>query len=184
MRNTACAFTGHRPFKLPWGFEEDHPDCVRLKLMLSMEIESRIAAGCDTFLCGMSWGADIWCAEIVLNLRRAFPEKGIRLTAVLAHEEQHAGWTRGYQEQYYDILGQADKCVILNPRYAEGCFAQRNRYMVDRAGALIAVYSGGSGGAKSTIAYAQKRGLDIVIFDPVKLSREHVAGEQMLCLLK
>jgi uncharacterized phage-like protein YoqJ len=105
MKNNTCCFTGHRPFKLPWGFEEDHPDCVRLKLMLSMEIESRIAGGCDTFLCGMCWGADIWCAEIVLNLRRAFPEKDVRLTAVLVHEEQHAGWTKDYQERYFNIIG-------------------------------------------------------------------------------
>jgi uncharacterized phage-like protein YoqJ len=74
--------------------------------------------------------------------------------------------------------------VILFPRYSKGCFQYRNRYMVDRSGALIAVYGGVAGGTRNTIDYAKQRGLEIVTFHPVKLSREHVAGGQGVCLVK
>ena len=30
-RQESCCFTGHRPAKLPWGYNERDPRCVRLK---------------------------------------------------------------------------------------------------------------------------------------------------------
>ena len=30
-RQESCCFTGHRPAKLPWGYNESDPRCVRLK---------------------------------------------------------------------------------------------------------------------------------------------------------
>ena len=42
----------------------------------------------------------------------------------------------------------------------------RNRYMVDHADTLIAVYGGGAGGTKNTLEYAQRRGLQIAMISP------------------
>jgi uncharacterized phage-like protein YoqJ len=184
MKTAAATFTGHRPFKLPWGFEEDHPDCIRLKLMLSYEIEDLISRGCTSFLSGMCWGVDIWCAEMVLNMRHAFPEKGIRLKTVLPFEAHHAGWTKEYQERYFDILEQADESVTLYPSFAEGCYQRRNRYMVDRSRYLIAVFNGKPGGTANTVEYAKQKGLEIVMFDPERLSREHITRQRYFVALK
>lgn len=184
MRNTACCFTGHRPFKLPWGFEEDHPDCVRLKLMLGFEIEDLIRKGCTDFLSGMCWGVDIWCAEMVINQKLAFPEKHIRLCSVIPYDGHHAGWTKEYQERYFNILEQADESACLYPRYIEGCFQARNRYMVDRSRHLIAVFNGSPGGTANTVEYAKRKGLDIVMFNPERLSREHIPRQRYLVALK
>ena len=32
-----CAFTGYRPQKMPWGFDEMHPTCLEFKFRLQDE---------------------------------------------------------------------------------------------------------------------------------------------------
>ena len=35
LMNKACAFTGHRPSKLPWRYDETDSRCVALRAMLA-----------------------------------------------------------------------------------------------------------------------------------------------------
>ena len=35
MIDISCAFTGHRPPKYPWGYDESAPGCVKLKQVLT-----------------------------------------------------------------------------------------------------------------------------------------------------
>lgn len=46
------------------------------------------------------------------------------------------------------------------------CIFERNRFMVNNSSLLIALFSGKNGGTKSTIEYAKKQGLNIVIIEP------------------
>ena len=39
----ACAFTGHRPQKLPFGFNEEDPRCIALKAVIETQIVNHIA---------------------------------------------------------------------------------------------------------------------------------------------
>ena len=39
---------------------------------------------------------------------------------------------------------------------------RRNRYMVDNAAVLIAVYNGSPGGTRNTMLYAMRQGLEII----------------------
>lgn len=45
-------------------------------------------------------------------------------------------------EIYFSILEQADKVVYVSREYREGCMLKRNRYLVDHAACLLAVYNG------------------------------------------
>lgn len=184
MRQQACLFAGHRPMRLPYGFEEDHPDCVRLKLMLAGEIESMINRGCNVFYSGMVWGVSLWCAEMALNMKQAFPEKRIRLSAVLPYEEHHTGWTKEYQERYFNLMEHVDDIVTLFPHHVEGCNRECRRYMIDRSQYMIAVCKGEPGGTMQAIDYARERGLDIVVFNPIRLSREEIPALRNLRLVK
>ena len=38
MEMTTCAFTGHRPHRLPWRDNEDAPRCIALKEVLTEQI--------------------------------------------------------------------------------------------------------------------------------------------------
>ena len=169
-KNYTCCFTGHRPEKLPWGADEYSEDCILLKLKQIAEIEKLRRRGVTTFITGMAQGADIFAAEAVWTLKLAYPQEVIRLIAVRPYEGQADRWSAEYRERYYNILAVADEEVILRPHYSRGCMQERNRYMVDRAAHMIAVYNGEVGGTKYTVDYAVKKGLEVVVIDPRDMS--------------
>ena len=73
-----CCFTGHRPQRLPFQFDEQHPDCVWLKERLRQEMVRLITEEEVTcFITGLALGIDMICAELVL-LRKSHPYRGHR----------------------------------------------------------------------------------------------------------
>ena len=70
MMNTACAFTGHRPSKFPWRYDETDSRCVALKEELTGQISKLAEVGVTDFFSDMAEGTDTYCAQIVLDLRR------------------------------------------------------------------------------------------------------------------
>ena len=66
-----CAFTGHRPERLPWGQNEDDTRCAALKTLLRRTVREVYDRGFHTFLCGMARGCDQYFAEAVLAAERA-----------------------------------------------------------------------------------------------------------------
>ena len=64
------------------------------------------------------------------------------------------------------ILERAAHVEYISHDYYNGCLQKRNRYMVDHATHLLAVYDGQPGGTASTIRYARKKGLEITIIEP------------------
>ena len=58
MIERCCAFTGHRPRKFPWGYNEADARCVALKQALATEIAKLVDAGYTDFLSGMAEGID------------------------------------------------------------------------------------------------------------------------------
>ena len=108
-----CAFTGHRPQNLPFGFNEEDERCIDLKKTLREQIINLIEnEGVTHFISGMAIGVDMYAAEIV------------------------------------------DK---------------RNRYMVDHADVLIAVWDGSPSGTGKTVRYAHQQGKSVTVIDPVSL---------------
>lgn len=154
-----CCFTGHRPDKLPWGTREDDPGCVRLKERLAEAIGRAYSAGYRHFISGMARGADLYFAEAVLELRRRCPE--VTLEGARPCETQADAWPPEEQERYQRILDRCDFETLVQHHYDRWCMMRRNRYMVDRAARIIAVYDGvPKGGTAQTLAYALRRGLE------------------------
>ena len=71
-------------------------------------------------------------------------------------------WDRADRARYEALLARCDYKTVLQEAYSPGCMQRRNRYLVDHASMLIAVHDGLPGGTQQTIAYALRRGLDIV----------------------
>ena len=166
MKKPACCFTGHRPQKLHFGYDEEYEDCIRLKMALAREIRAMLDAGVTTFYTGMGVGVDMWCAELVQSFQEDMPELGIRLNAVIPYEGQADRWSNDYRERYFDILTRADDEITLNARYTKACMQERNRYMVDSSTHIIAVYDGGAGRTKKTLEYARGKNLTVITIDP------------------
>ena len=131
----ACAFTGHRPQKLPFGFNEEDPR---------------------------------YAAEITLALRQKYPS--IFLECVIPCETQTARWNPVWKKRYDHILAECNKKTVLQQLYTPDCMDRRNRYMVDRANYIIAVWNGRAGGTQNTVLYAQNLGKRVSIINPNSLT--------------
>ena len=166
MIEQCCAFTGHRPRKFPWSYNESDARCVALKETLAKEIAKLVDAGYTDFLSGMAEGADTWAALAVLALKKENP--ALKLHCVLPCEGQAGKWAASARELYFSILEQADKVTYVSREYHDGCMLERNRYLVDHAACLLAVYNGEwRGGTAMTVRYARKLNRTVHIIDPV-----------------
>ncbi len=166
MIERCCAFTGHRPKKFPWGYDEADARCVALKKKLSTEITKLVEIGYTDFFSGMAEGVDTWAALSVLAHKQKNP--ALKLHCVLPCEGQADHWLASARELYYSILEQSDSVVYVSREYREGVMLKRNRYLVDHANCLLAVYNGEwRGGTAMTVRYAQKKGRKVVILDPL-----------------
>ena len=164
MKRKRCAFSGHRPRKFPWKYDETDRRCVALKEALETEIEKLTAENYTDFLSGMAEGADTWAAEIVLKLREKNP--ALRLHCILPCKSQADKWSASARERYYHILEQADSIIYVNRDEARNCMLERNRFLVDHADLLVAVYNGEErGGTAATVRYAKKRKVKTIILN-------------------
>ena len=159
-RPISCAFTGHRPSKLPWGSNESDLRCLALKERLRAVIEETILDGYEHFICGMAEGCDLYCGEAVLQLKEKYPY--ITLEAAVPCPTQAEGWAASQKVRYEHLLANCDQKTLVQERYSPGCMQRRNRYMVDHASLLIALHDGYPGGTRNTIEYALQRGLQII----------------------
>ena len=168
MERNSCAFTGHRPHKFPWHYDEADSRCVALKAALAAQITALAGIGVTDFYSGGADGVDCWAALIVLELRKKNP--ALKLHLLLPHEGQADKWSDSAQERYHSILGQADSVNYVSHDYYDGCMLDRNRRLVDAADLLLAVYNGERrGGTAATVRYAWKLGRRIIMIDPVLL---------------
>ena len=165
----ACAFTGHRPQKLPWRTDEADPGCVALKAMLAAQIDMLIENGYTEFLSGMAPGVDLWAAQMILDLRENHP--GLKLHCILPCAAQRAKWSAALQMQYRAILEQADSIIFINRADKKNCMLERDRFLVSYASVVLAVYNGEKrGGTAATVRYARKLGRELIVIDPSTLT--------------
>ena len=174
MKNIiSCAFTGHRPSKFPWRYNEADSRCIALKSALAEQIRLLADAGVTQFLSGMAEATDTWSALSVLALREKNPV--LKLHCILPCREQADKWTASSRNLYLSILERADSIVYVSRNYHKNCMLDRNRFLVEHASSLLAVYNGEQrGGTAATIRYAQKMGRKIIVIDPATL---HITRE-------
>jgi len=169
----ACAFTGHRPRRFSFGYDEEHEKCNQLKSVLADQIAMLVGAGVTTFYTGMALGVDQWAAMIVLKLKKELD--ALRLIAVLPCETQANKWSVDQRERYFNILAECDDVITLSRHYTPTCMFERNRYLVDHAEYLLTVYDNGlHGGTAYTVQYAEERGRKVISIHPDTL---HIATE-------
>ena len=154
-----CAFTGHRPEKLPWGSRETDPRCCALKIQLDRAVRAAWEAGATTFACGLARGCDFYFAEAVLRLQEQ--AEGISLEAWIPCPEQPNRWKETDKDGYRTLLTRCSRVHVVEPAYAPGCMLRRNRAMLQAADWLISVYDGSGGGTGAAVAYANRLGLPV-----------------------
>ena len=159
-RQAACCFTGHRPGKLPWRYNEEDLRCVSLKARIADAVEAAYQEGFRHFLCGMALGCDLYFCELALALRQLHGD--VTVEAAIPCPSQAEGWSAEQRLRWQRLVAACDYETMVQQQYSPGCMQRRNRYMVDHASLLIAVHDGLPGGTRRTIEYALRRGIGIV----------------------
>lgn len=100
-----------------------------------------------------------------------------KLHCILPCREQPDKWSEDAKNRYFSILRQADSVVYVSRNYYKDCMLDRNRFMVDHASILLAVYNGEKrGGTAATVNYAKKLKREIISIDPVSHKAVHLSN--------
>ena len=164
-----CSFTGYRPIKLPFLADKDSAEYKRLYSALREEIINLTEKGVHYYQTGMAQGIDLMCAEIVIELQLRY---NIELFAAVPCLNQTEGWRPEDKEAYDRIIRSCTGITnITRENYSAGCMAKRNRFLVDTAQYILAVYDGKKGGTMSTISYAKKKKRTVIVINPIDFTR-------------
>lgn len=165
MDKLTCCFTGHRPKNLPWGYNKDDIRWFKLQNIIMKEIEKLVDEGYTHFISGMAQGIDIWCAKVVLNLKKDHPE--ITLECAVPCRSQSKKWPDEDKYEYYYILKNADKVTLISDKYTKTCMQDRNKYMVDNSDLVLAVYdkTQDKSGTAQTIRYAKEKNKKLFVMN-------------------
>ena len=129
--NSSCCFTGYRPHKFGFEFSENSEEYVKLENKLVDAVFSLPEQNCFTFYCGMAMGFDILAGEIVALLKNTYKAAKIELVAVIPFEKQSEKFDKEWKKRYDRLLKKTDRIIYVSREYHKGCFAARNKYMVD-----------------------------------------------------
>lgn len=150
----SCCFTGHRPEKLHL------PEAI-VREQLSYAIDAAIREGYTRFLTGMSRGVDLWAAQEVIRRQKEYPQ--LRLVACIPYQDFEKGWGLSWQRVYRQVLEACEEIHIFSRAFSMESFSLRNRYMVEHAALVIAVFGGEKGGTANTLRYARRLSRRILI---------------------
>lgn len=154
------SYSGHRPNKLPGGYNLSHPFYHALKTKLKnaiLELNPSLA------YCGMAIGFDQLAAEVCIDIKLPF-------IAAIPFKGQELRWPKSSQQIYHELLKYALKIEICNPGgYAAWKMQNRNRFMVDNSDTLIACWDGSDGGTANCINYAKSIDKKIVLINPEEI---------------
>jgi len=146
-----CCFTGHR---------EINDNEAELAKMLKQELVLLIDEGFDTFRAGGALGFDMLAADVVLSLKKHYPE--IKLEIFVPCLTQNKYYTAEQNRRYLDQINAADRRVCFSKEYFRGCMQVRNRGLVDGADICIAYLRKTSGGTAYTVNYAKNNQVKVI----------------------
>lgn len=127
-----CAIIGQNTPK----FSETDKRCADLKSALKSEIVRLIAEeGVTHFSTGMSVGAEMFAAEIVLDLKTVY--ESVTLECVIPFEAQAEKWSERLRDRYFGIIERCDKEVMMQKGYSLDCISKHGRQLVDGSDFVI-----------------------------------------------
>lgn len=150
---TVC-FTGHRQIR---------ETTAEVEGRLTKVVENLIQAGYLYFGAGGARGFDALAAEVVLKLKRQYPQ--IHLILVLPFDRQYEherNWNQAEIQQYHRLKAQASKVVILSSEYSSGVYYRRNKHLVDNSSVCVAYMTRENSGTSYTVNYARTKRVQVI----------------------
>lgn len=182
LRLKTCAFTGHRPSKLPGKYNWKHSANIELGLAIREQVEKLVERGVDRFICGGALGVDQMAFAVCQKLKQTKYDH-LYLILAMPFLHQDANWpnqqdrTRLLQQResanevvLVDKLGHWKYRVDTAPDiYHPEKMQRRNEYMIDHSAFLVAVWDGTHGGTGNCVRYAQRNmlgNMELISIEP------------------
>lgn len=166
MQPVTIALTGHRPSKL-YGYDLTDPRYLQLKEQLRSIIDQGVEAyGSLVCISGMALGADTLWSQVITESKIRYPGR-ITFIAAIPSQQQAGRWPQASKDTWDQLMAQADHIwVSPSSNYTQALF-ERNRYMVNCAHALIAIWDGvDKGGTAYTVRQAQEANKHLIHIRP------------------
>lgn len=168
MEMLSCAVTGHRPTRFKFKYKENTSGCKKLKKRLHDQFVLLYEKGVCRFYVGGALGVDMWSAEILLRLKEQPGFEEVDLTVILPYNGHDANWDERSKTRMQFIRDHARVIVVSDIHNAES-YQECNRYMMDRADYLVAVYDNERNMRSETmqiVKYAERKGVPIIFIHP------------------
>lgn len=160
-----CCFVGHSPKSLSFGFDEESDNCMRLKQLIKEQVIYLIEDfGVSHFISGVDLGISQYAAEIVLALKRDYPE--ITLECIIPSENHATKWMVAQRERYFSILERCDKETLLQRHHTKDCMKKRNNHIISQSTYVLAVWNGRPGGTRNIVSIAHQMEKTVIVIDP------------------
>lgn len=164
-----CAITGHRPTRFKFKYKENYAGCKRLKKRLHDQFALLYEQGVRRFLVGGSLGVDMWSGEILLDLWKQPEYSDIELVIVLPYPGHDARWDERSKNRMAFLLKHCAEHQTIGTDASPESFDKRNRYLVDHADYLVAVYDNDRtvrSRTGQTVRYAEEQGKPVIMIHP------------------
>jgi len=165
----ACAITGHRPTRFKFKYNENDSRCKRLKNRLREQFVALYQQGVRRFLVGGALGVDQWSGEILLRLKLESEYHDIELIVVLPYSGHDERWDERSKKRLAFLIEHSTEHITVGTKPWRESFIERNRYLVDHADCLLAVYDNERSirsGTGMTVHYAGQKRLPITLIHP------------------
>lgn len=139
---TKCVITGHHLQELECRHDKNHSQALEIQKKLRSKIIELIEEGTMYFYCGMDLGVELWAGEILLDLKKDYPN--IIVHSVLASEHRADNWSEEDRERYFDnVLPKCDEETYTSVENDEDCMRYHSNYLSRKADIYLAVWNGG-----------------------------------------
>ncbi len=166
----ACAVTGHRPNRFQFQYNEEHTLCKMLKRTILDEFKRMYdEQQVRHIYVGGALGVDMWAGEAALQLKEIPGYGELQLHIALPFKGHDSKWNGQSRERLAFLIQHSDECVTVSNTDSRESYLLRNRYMVDHADMLLAVFDNEKkvrSGTMHTVNYARKKQIPILLIHP------------------
>jgi len=169
MELYSCAITGQRPTRFKWKYNENNNGCKRLKKRMRDQFILLYEKGVRRFYVGGALGVDLWAGEIILRLKEQLEYGDMELIVTLPFPGHDEEWDARSRERLAFLIRHSAECITIGKIACRESFLQRNRYMVNHADCVLAVYDNDRNirsGTGQTVHYAEIKSLPIILIHP------------------
>ncbi|MCZ2257809.1 DUF1273 domain-containing protein [Sporosarcina sp. G11-34] len=148
--------TGYKQHELGI-FDDTHPGIRYIKKALTSRLVPLLEDGLEWVIISGQLGVETWAAEVVLELKKTYPQ--LKYAVLTPFLEQEKNWNETRQETYRSIIAQADyhNSLTQTPYEAPWQFVEKNKFFMRNSDGILILYDEENEGSPKFIKRAADR---------------------------